>query len=821
MHSSSAFVKVLRHEFDVNSIYDSRKYLISFSVVSVMLILWLTVSFWWNAYVQRHDALQVQALSSIEDKLFDLADALGQERSHLFNLLSIDIADSLARESYANSVKESDSLFQAALQTMSVNTVPRLPGSHGDQIKGYIESSRESLALLSDDLQSYRDEFNDRSRRESNFLSSEDAIEYFERYSYLINAIGTVRREIQFAPPITGGKTPHHVQFIDSVWMLKESSLQTAVLLENKFVNIEDSNSELDNQSHRLLLQKLNYRTAVAVEEIRTLGPRYRFGESIELTRKWEAEQYLDEYLVLSESLVELLSNGSVTKQELNHWVGSLNELHDFAHYLRTESTKLNLAEISAVEKKATTNLIIDTFLLMLCIAMAIFSFRYYRRMHHLANYDELSGLNNRRSFTIVAESMMESVRNADEKLAVLFIDLDKFKYINDSMGHTVGDKLLQEFSTRLVSFCKNENHLARIGGDEFAVLKKYTYTSELDNFAETLSQHVREPYCIDRGFLQIGASIGISQYPTDAKTVSELMKNADLAMYCAKTQGRNKIVSFNADLRADYEHKVSVESDLQLALRDNQFELYYQPKFNVATDSIDSVEALIRWNHPDRGMISPDNFIPVAEECGLLQLMGMWVLEEACRQAAEWIRAGERPIRVAVNVSADQFLQPDFVSNVQKCLQQHELPAKYLELELTESVVMNDVDLVVEALSILRDTGIKIALDDFGTGYSSLSYLRSLPIDTLKIDKSFIQSMEMENDQQSSIAQTVAVLAESLGLDTVAEGVETGDQLNAVINMGISSVQGYYYSKPLAAVELQKTIAKINQIAHPKQGAA
>jgi len=219
--------------------------------------------------------------------------------------------------------------------------------------------------------------------------------------------------------------------------------------------------------------------------------------------------------------------------------------------------------------------------------------------------------------------------------------------------------------------------------------------------------------------------------------------------------------------------------------------------------------------------MISPDNFIPVAEESGLLQVMGMWVLDEACKQAAEWINTGERPVRVAVNVSADQFLQPDFVSNVHKCLQKYELPPEYLELELTESVVMNDVGLVVESLSALRGAGVKIALDDFGTGYSSLSYLRNLPIDTLKIDKSFIQCMEMENDQESSIAQTVAVLAESLGLDTVAEGVETDDQLNAVIKMGISSVQGYYYSKPLAAAELQKTVAEINQSTIHRQGAA
>jgi len=452
---------------------------------------------------------------------------------------------------------------------------------------------------------------------------------------------------------------------------------------------------------------------------------------------------------------------------------------------------------------------------------MAILSMQYFRRMHHLAHHDELTGLNNRRNFSIVAQKMMESAKTGDEHLAILFIDLDRFKYINDSMGHTVGDQLLQEFSKRLIDCASHESHLARIGGDEFAVLKKYTFKADLDSFAESLSQHIREPYCIDRGFLQIGASIGISQYPIDATDVSDLMKNADLAMYCAKTQGRNRIVSFNSDLRADYEHKVSTEADLQQALRNQQFELYYQPKFNVAAASIDSVEALIRWNHPDRGMIPPDEFIPVAEECGLLQLMGMWVLEEACKQAAAWIEAGEQPLRIAVNVSADQFLQPDFVSDVRNCLLQYNLPAKYLELELTESVVMKDVDLVVNSLRALRDIGIKIALDDFGTGYSSLSYLQSLPIDTLKIDKSFIQNLDMEDGQHSSIAQTVAVLAESLGLDTVAEGVETSDQLSAVTNIGISAVQGYFYSKPLGANELQQTVAEINQVSNQNQRAA
>jgi len=353
--------------------------------------MWLTVSFWWNAFEQRQDALQLQALNSIEDNLFDLADALGQERSHIVKLLSIDINDDVAQERYAISVSESDRLLRETLQTMSLNTMPLLPSSHGSQIKGYLDSNRKSLEQINEDLLSLRAEFIDQSLHDLSPFTANNAIAHFEQYSYLINAVGMVRRDIQFTPSNTSVKAQHHAQFIDSIWVLKESNLQATVLLENMLFNFENSHSVIDIQSHRLLLQKLNYRTALAVEEIRTLGRRYQFSESIELTMKWEAEQYLDEYLVLSESLVERLSDGSVTTQELRHWIRSLDELHAFAHHLRTESTKFTLAEISDVQRKATTNLIIDTFLLVLCVAMAVFSLRYFRRMHYLANHDELS----------------------------------------------------------------------------------------------------------------------------------------------------------------------------------------------------------------------------------------------------------------------------------------------------------------------------------------------------------------------------------------------------------------------------------------------
>jgi EAL domain-containing protein (putative c-di-GMP-specific phosphodiesterase class I) len=251
--------------------------------------------------------------------------------------------------------------------------------------------------------------------------------------------------------------------------------------------------------------------------------------------------------------------------------------------------------------------------------------------------------------------------------------------------------------------------------------------------------------------------------------------------------------------------------ADLKSAIHGNQFELYYQPQFNIALSKVVSVEALIRWNHPERGMISPNDFIPVAEQNGLLPVIGNWVIEEACRQGALWLHRENMPLRIAVNISADHFFQPDFVSTVLTCLKNYDFPSHLFELEVTESLAMNDIDTVVKSLNTLRESSIHVALDDFGTGYSSLGYLQDLPLDTLKIDKSFIQKMQQGNLQHDSITETIVALGKTLQLETVAEGVETIDQLTAVSDMRISVVQGYYYSQPVCADDLPSTVRRIN----------
>jgi diguanylate cyclase (GGDEF)-like protein len=479
------------------------------------------------------------------------------------------------------------------------------------------------------------------------------------------------------------------------------------------------------------------------------------------------------------------------------------------------------LHQVRKIEIKAVVNLSIDTFLVILCLIMAAASVFYFKRIHRQAHQDELTGLDNRRMFAIRLRQRVDSLKTADENMSLLIVDLDRFKIINDSMGHATGDRLLQEVANRLRLVVGSTGELARMGGDEFAILTTSITEEDLRQLAENVRGELATTFHIDGGVLQIGGSIGISRYPADADSPDELMKTADLAMYCAKNMGRNKIVHFNSDMATRFQSRTRTESELQVAIHDQQFELYFQPQFNLHADKVDAVEALIRWNHPERGLIPPDEFIPVAEECGLLPVLGNWVMDEACRQCACWLNENRLSLRVAVNVSTEQFLQPNFVLEVLKCLKKHNLDPKYLELEVTESVVMADIEVVVASLTLLQKAGIKIALDDFGTGYSSLSYLQDLPLDTLKIDKTFIQKLLQGNQQHESITETIASLARTLGLETVAEGVETEDQLAHVTNLGISVVQGYWYSRPVPAADIGQVVAAINNEDFKAQKAA
>ena len=420
------------------------------------------------------------------------------------------------------------------------------------------------------------------------------------------------------------------------------------------------------------------------------------------------------------------------------------------------------------------------------------------KNIHFLAYYDVLTGLPNR---TLLRDRLGQliAVANRDkQQFALLFMDLDRFKYINDSMGHSVGDRLLQAVALRIQAHVREEDTVARLGGDEFIVLLRETGESGAAVVAVKLLEALAAPYDLDGQLISTQASIGISIYPDHAQESDTLIKNADMAMYRAKEEGRNNYQFFRPEMNFHVDLLFSMEKDLRLALERNEFFLHYQPQADLTTGKLCGIEALIRWNHPEKGAISPAEFIPVAEETGQIVPIGEWVLRTACAQLVQWQKAGLKDFTLSVNLSIRQLRQPTLGELVRKVLAECGLEPGYLELEITEGIMMGDNQIALNFLSEMDELGVKLSIDDFGTGFSSLNYLKKLPVHKLKIDQSFVRDIETD-ESDAAIIRSIIALGHRLNLRVIAEGVETQEQLDFLRIRGCDEIQGYFYSRPLS----------------------
>lgn len=429
-------------------------------------------------------------------------------------------------------------------------------------------------------------------------------------------------------------------------------------------------------------------------------------------------------------------------------------------------------------------------------------------RIEFLAYYDALTGLPNR---TLLRDRLQQAIAHARRygtNVALMFLDLDRFKNINDSLGHSTGDLLLQEVAGRLKAVVRQADTVARMGGDEFMiVLSHCSGRTEAASVAERIQQDVSRPYTIQGKELTIEASIGISIYPTDGVDIDYLMSSADVAMYQSKRGGQGVYQFYSADVSAETSLRLQIENELRRALDQGELFLHFQPQVLAATGEIIGAEALVRWQHPEKGLISPADFIPIAEESGLIVPIGEWVLKEACRWNARWQRISpERPIPVAVNVSAVQFRQQGFKDMVLRVLASSGLSPQYLELELTESAFVNDAGGPAGSLAGLKDMGVRLSIDDFGTGYSSLIYLKRFPLDRLKICQLFVRDLNDDADD-AAIVTAIIQMGKSLGLRVVAEGVETPEQLAFLREHGCDEIQGYLFARPMPPEEVAEKL--------------
>ena len=447
---------------------------------------------------------------------------------------------------------------------------------------------------------------------------------------------------------------------------------------------------------------------------------------------------------------------------------------------------------------------------------------RAEEQIAYLAFHDSLTGLPNNRLFKDRLQQAIAYANRNSSKVGVLFMDLDRFKLINDTMGHRVGDKLLQATADRLMEAVRSydsiginagqviqaQTSVARLGGDEFTILlEDINNLKDIVRVADRLTKTICKPIIIDDQEIYTSTSVGIAIYPDDGDDVDILLKHADTAMYHAKSQGRNNYQFFNATMNEASVQQFTMENALRKSIQNNELCLYYQPQINVVSGEVVGMEALIRWKHPERGFISPSTFIPLAEETGLIMEIGEWVLREACRQGAEWEQQGYRPVTLSVNLSAKQLRDEHINELIVKILFETGMNPKNLGIELTESALILDPDIAHQRLTSIKSLGVKLSLDDFGTGYSSLSYLKRFPIDTLKIDQTFIRDIN-NNHEDASLVKAIIAMAHGLGLDVVAEGVEHQEQLEFLGENTCDTIQGFLFSRPLPPADISKMLS-------------
>lgn len=774
------------------------------SLTAIGLILCLSVSFWYTAYTQRVDSAQLLESIEIEDLLFESSRELSRQRSLTHLVLS---RVEPAEATHLRKLERFHSDSRTHLNTIRTKIDSAMTKRSLSDRFTFVDSEisdiyKDVLGSLSKLIE--KDDWiieqallplSQRNKRKRELV--------FKQIMSAIDSIQLLRWGTHFVPRHNDLDIDHLQALRIANWEFSEAIAREASLLSGVVasrVNLTTNDRKEIESLHKETLA--TWRTLKQYVTKRGAIPELFVGIS-----NIEAE-YFNEFVEFRDVILYNLKLESHNPMTLAHWLSVEAKTMELLDQLDQLNSK-NIRKVAiAVEAKAIRNLIIDSTIVVVCLLIGIGVIGVLRKIRHMATHDDLTGLPNRICFESI---LVEKFINSQTSLvAVLIVDLDGFKDVNDTLGHDIGDKLLKQVSIRMKKCVAKRGFVARHGGDEFSVVVAgCTDRDDVLGIGNQLVKAMHSEFRIDGYSVRIGASIGISFHPDDASSAEELKRNADFAMYYAKSQGRNCVFAFDKIIASEYQQRSQFKDDLKQAIDENQFELFYQPQVGINAQEVIGLEALIRWHHPTKGFISPEIFISIAEESGQIQEIGDWVLDEACRQMSHWHKNGLANMQIAVNVSAMQFMRSDFIEYVEKICNHHSLKRSCLELEITESVLVTDVQQVINSCHQLQKMGIKVAIDDFGTGYSSLSYLQDLPVDTLKIDRAFVSGMD--DIASKSVAKTIVMLAQACGLETVAEGVETQEQANMIAELGCDYIQGYFYSKPVSASDLIQQVDQIN----------
>lgn len=848
----------MRHLFSDKFSHRGNFSLLAIGTISTLLLVWLSVSFWYEAYMLRSDALRLQQAVNFENAVFNVSKSIAQDQGRLFKAgsesgvgLFSDLTNDKTSSLINTLIDESYALHQ-------------YPGS-GTAAPGVLALLQAKIHALSNEHQkilAFIAELNTASGSDTNSelnssietspsINLDERTILFRAYANLNQDLSNILQSAKQSytskrrnSEIASAKTLQSL-----VWDLRESTIEMELQMDRDIfvsslgVGIQDSPLAIHNITTRL--DRIDNDITSLSNLGSTLVDDHSLNSKIRSLASWHQANYKPTLIRYIDSKSNKIHVGlqaiDASNDSLILWSETCKERTDHYENLWSETNQLVNALTTTLINKANRNLIIDSLLILLATLMGIWIVKTVRQMKYQAEHDSLTNLPNRRKLhaTLTNEIENSFIPHNDNKqhgkpdkdqtnkqkvssdhdesansvtyLAVIRIDLNKFKLIKETLGNTTGDSLLKTVARRLHTFNSADVMPASMGGSEFIAVVKCKTKEDGISLARTMKERLQEDINLSGKRFNVDARLGIAFYPDHASNADELLQAADFAKLQACEPNATCVGVYDKALAESIQYRLDIESELVAAINENQLALHYQPQFDVNKNIADRLEALVRWQHPSRGFMPPGDFLSIAENSGLMPMLGDWVLREAIRQTAAWNAELSQSVAVAVNVSADQLAEESFVPSVIAYLNQYQLNPELLEIEITESLYLHDVDLVSKTLDELRKHNIRIALDDFGTGYSSLSQLHALPVDTLKIDRSFVQLLD--DPQQSSLAvtSTIISMAKHYKLEIVAEGAETAEHVKLLSELQVDLIQGYYFSKPVAAEHVPATLLSVN----------